>query len=256
MLSNFWASGIVLVFMANFALSCTQYSAELLVVEAQSCLNDVPLANPSAAGACLTRIDSFDSPEANQLKCSGAFIIQGFSNPTRLTKIAEQLGQAGAQGSINTLGAIGLLSFTGSNPIGDSEKALVVCQKSGSRGMTLLASMSNLATIMSSQSTFGAVLQSNCTNPSAPPQNCASAVRSVVCDNTNPAASNDLYTRMGAVAILTYNSTCRLNASADPMCRVYADATINGALNNPFDVGQRLKNYLTDPNGTNLCAGL
>jgi len=225
---------------------CTPNREDTLVFEAQSCLNRVPLDQPQAAAACIEKVEKLDTPAAHQIKCSGAFLLQGFSSPTRLTLIAEQLASAGNAGSLSTLGAIGLLAFTGSNARYEAEKALLSCQKAGSKGMTLLASMANLATIMN-DSHLGDI-NSNCTGSNVDPQNCSQAVKQILCHDPN------LFLELGTVAIFTYNNVCRYNLEADPMCRVYAEATQHGTQTNPALVGQNMRNHLTNSNSTsNLC---
>lgn len=244
---------IILTGLTLFTLiiSCASNPDEGLVVEAQACLNQVPVTNPDSAQACLAKIQHLDSPSAHQIRCSAAFIQQGFSNPVRLTQVAEQLANAGDQGSSGTLVAIGLLAFTeGVDPKAEAERALLSCQKAGSKGMTLLASMSSLATAMT-QSGIGSVV-TDCDNPENP-QDCADSVTEVLCNTDDPAATDAFYTEMGAIAILTYQSSCRFNLSADPMCQVYAAATNNGTITNETTVGENLKNYLTDAGGDDLC---
>jgi hypothetical protein len=242
--SSFFLCGFLTAVL--FTYSCSKDSEESLVVEAQACLNRVPHSNPSAALECLAKIEGLDTPEANQLKCSGIFILKGFTDPNRLTQIAKQLKDAGGHGSTATLGAIGLLAFAGPDSKAQAEKALKTCEKSGSKGMTLLASMSNLATIMN-ESGIGNIV-SNCSN-TINPQECADAVSDVLCDQD---ASN-LDTEMGAVAVATYNNVCRFNPQGNPMCQVYAQATVNGTVTNPVQVGQNLRHYLTGVGGDSLC---
>jgi hypothetical protein len=235
-----WRALLIKLFFIAFAAyigACSSNSDEALVADAQSCLNRVPLDQPQAAYPCLAKVENLDIPSAHQIRCSGSFILQGFSNPSRLTQIAEQLAKNGS-GNSGQLASIGLLAFTGPNALEESQKALTSCQKAGSKGMAILASMSNLATLMNA--TLGGAINTSCTGANVDPQNCSQAVKNALCSN-----SGSLKTELGTVAIYTYNNVCRFNPEADPMCSTYATATQNGAETNAQTVGQNLVNHLT-----------
>jgi hypothetical protein len=256
-LSHFSYNSLLPIMLLSFTynLSCSKPNTEeALLVEAQSCLNQIPVSEPSGTTACLEKIQNLTSPASYRIRCSAHFIKQGFSDPNRIIQISEQLQESGGQGNSATLVAIGLLAFTGSEAKQEVAQALTSCEKAGAKGMTVLASMSNLATLMNSGSSGNII--NECSNVSSNnTSGCADAIKDVLCETSDPEATRAFYTEMGTVAIVTYQSSCLVESEENPMCAVYGEVTQNGALTDPEIVGENLQKHLT-ANGQShdLCA--
>lgn len=211
-------------------------TSETLLIGAQSCLDKLPLADSANALTCVSSLNDIQSPQAAMLKCSAIFIKQGFSNPEKLTKISEQMKNSGSSSNNSTFVVIGLLSFTGTDRASEATEAINHCSKSGSKGMTMLASLSSLAT---SAGQFANVIDVCITNQNDPAA-CATEVRSGVC-----AADTS---SLGQIAITTYQTSCSGNDLTNPMCLIYKEATLNGTDTDPDSVGSRLQTNLNQEN--------
>lgn len=211
-------------------------TSEAALISAQSCLDKLPLAESANALSCVSSLNEIDTPQSSMLKCSALFIKQGFSNPEKLTQIAEQMKDSGSNTNNSTFVVIGLLSFTGSDRQSESLSAVDHCSKSGSKGMTMLASLSSLATSAGQYSSIVDKCYTNQDDPAA----CAAEVRDGVCAADSAA--------LGQIAITTYQTSCSGSDLTNPMCVVYKEATLNGEDTNPSTVGSRLQVYLNEEN--------
>jgi len=208
---------------------------ESLIVEAQNCLDKVGFQEGDAAQNCVAPLASLDSPQAYLLKCSALFIKYGFANPQRLILIAEQIENSGGSGTTGTAAAIGLLAFDGANAAADSQSVMDYCSKSGSKGMTIMASLASVATVINKLT--GAIASACRTSP----ETCATAVAAEVCFADSQT--------MGEIAIVTYQTSCQSAELQNPMCAIYAQATQNGQETDPVVVGDRLQSEIKGSGG-------
>ena len=224
-----------LILVTLFITSCQSANPEeTAIISAQTCLDRLTKDKASEAMSCISSLDSISTPQASMMKCSAVFIKQGFSDPDKLTQIAEQMKNSGSNSSSSTFVVIGLLSFTGTSRSDEAAYALDHCSKSGSKGMTLLASLTNIAT--SAGEFVDVVNACSGSDTSA----CADTVRDGVCSSSNSS--------LGQMAITTYQTSCGGVDLANPMCLVYKEATLNGTDNDPESVGNRLKSHLNENN--------
>lgn len=223
-----------ILLLACFSLFACQGTNpdEAAIVEAQNCLDKLGISNPTGAAACVAKLDGIDTPQASMLKCAAIFIKQGFSNPTRLSQVAEQMKSSGGSGSSGTANVIGLLAFTGADASTDAQGAIEFCEKSGSKGMTMLASLASVATTANG---FSNVVD-ECAGDNPDPADCATAVKDGIC-NANSA-------ELGQVAIVTYATSCQGSDITNPMCEVYKDVTNSGTDSDATSVGNKLKVYV------------
>lgn len=218
-------------------LSCqSANTTEALLISAQTCLDKLPQTDSANALNCVAAINDLTTPQASILKCSALFIKQGFSNPEKLTQISEQMKNSGSNSNDSTFVVIGLLSFTGADKESEAAKALEACSKSGSKGMTMLASLSSIAT---SAGQFANIID-KCTAEGAVTSDCATEVRDGVCGAESAS--------LGQIAITTYQISCSGDDLTNPMCQVYKEATLNGTDTNSTTVGNRLQTYLNQEN--------
>lgn len=217
--------------------SCADKKDEaLLLTKAQSCLNELGTASVAEAQAkapqCIAALGNLQTKEAYQLRCAAIFISQGFSSAERLEKIMDQLKNSGSSNNNATLTAIGFMVFSeGGSPLDAAEQAMEYCKKSGSPGMTILASMAKTATVLNSvTSTSG--INTACTSGN-PPTTCQTAVTNACNDLTSDAKES-----LGQ-AILDAAALACQGGNSNPMCSTYNHITTNP---DPFAVGEAFQN--------------
>lgn len=216
--------------------SCADKKDEaLLLTKAQSCLNELGTASVAEAQAkapqCIAALGNLQTKEAYQLRCAAIFISQGFSSAERLEKIMDQLKNSGSSNNNATLTAIGFMVFSeGGSPLDAAEQAMEYCKKSGSPGMTILASMAKTATVLNS---VRSGINTNCTSGNS--TECQNAVTQA-CSNltSNSEAKESL-----GQAILDAAALACQGGNSHPMCSTYNHITTNP---DPAAVGEAFKN--------------
>lgn len=139
-------------------IGCGAQSEKDLLAEAQFCLDT---STEGTAMSCISKISSFDSAEANALKCSAGFIEAGVVSPKNLSKAITAISNDSSGGSMVMLAS---LSFgNGKTTLADSTNSS--CAKSGSSGFALLGSMAKAATTLSNIG--GSTVLASCANPSS-----------------------------------------------------------------------------------------
>jgi hypothetical protein len=223
--------------------SCADKKDEaLLLTKAQSCLNELGTASVAEAQAkapqCIAALGNLQTKEAYQLRCAAIFISQGFSSAERLEKIMDQLKNSGSSNNNATLTAIGFMVFSeGGSPLDAAEQAMEYCKKSGSPGMTILASMAKTATVLNSVTsgidTETSGINTACTSGNSPA--CLTAVTNA-CSNLR---SNSEAKKSLGQAILDAAALACQGGNSNPMCSIYNHITTNP---DPADVGDAFKN--------------
>lgn len=187
------------IILATLALSvltitgCKKESELDTIKDAQMCLNK---AAPGDAQACVSKLASNTSAQANQLKCSAYFIQEGLGSPTALI---DALDASNSDSSCPTcsdsMAIISQLKFSSTgNALTDAsnaDAAFDVCSASGVGIYTQLASMVNIATTISS-----VALTEDAAGYSA-------ALTAI--------PNSDL----GSIALQTYTSSCSSNNTAE-----------------------------------------
>ena len=182
------------VTFAVFGLTACEKESEMdTIKDAQMCLNS---AAPSGAQACVSKIASNTSPQANQLKCAAYFIQENLGSPTALIDAIDASNTDNScAGCSDSMAIISQLKFSSTgnsvSDIANADAAFSVCSASGVGIYTQLASMVNIATLASS---FAA------TEDAA---GYAAAINSI------PDAD------LGSIAIQTYTSSCDANNQAE-----------------------------------------
>lgn len=132
-------------------VGCSKESELDTIKDAQMCLNK---AAPSGAQACVSKLFSNSSPQANQLKCSAYFIQEGLGTPTKLIEAIDASDSDNSCGGCSdSMAIISQLKFSSTgNAITDAanaDAAFEVCSSSGVGIYTQLSSMVNIATLAS-----------------------------------------------------------------------------------------------------------
>ena len=213
------------------------------VADAQSCLDT---STSNTALACLDKIDGVDTEAAHLIRCSAEFIYQQFTDPNRLAKISVQLQQAGSSASNATATALGLLSFTQTYGTQTASQlatyALNECTAAKSPGMTLLASMAQIATAVAAAGASNVVSQCDSSQPGFNASSCQTAVQTAV-TCADPAT-------VGNAALAAYQQGCSGAQSSSTVCQQYAAAVAAGN-GNPSTIGSQLQSQIANGSTAN-----
>lgn len=121
------------------------------IAEAQFCLDDAT--DASSADACLSKISSLDSPEANTLRCAGGFIAAGITSPSNLSSALNAISDGNG-----TTALLSALSFPNTQLVNETVES---CNKSGQTGLRLIGAMAKSATTIASLANLA-----SCSDPS------------------------------------------------------------------------------------------
>lgn len=147
---------VVVLLVATLLGACSGTTDEEKVGDAQFCLDEIPLGlstqvRTTRVNTCIAKLGSVNSASANLIRCSGNFLIEGFSEPATITDIMNKLGdQQANSGTVVMMQALAFDSQgdTASNQAFATE-TFNYCEASGSPGYTLVASFSKMATALS-----------------------------------------------------------------------------------------------------------
>lgn len=221
--------------LAVFGLTACEKESEMdTIKDAQMCLNK---AAPADAQACVSKIASNTSPQANQLKCAAYFIQENLGSPTGLIEAIDASNTDNSCASCSgSMAIISQLKFSSTgNAVTDAanaDAAFNVCSASGVGIYTQLASMVNIATIT------GAALGANATA-----QDYATAIAAL------PPSGVEA---IGSIVLQTYSSSCEsgtpANGDASELQKYCSELSGAVAEATPADVGACIQYKLTGQN--------
>ncbi|MCX7977959.1 MAG: hypothetical protein N2578_03050, partial [Bdellovibrionaceae bacterium] len=132
----------LLVPLAFVVGSCAGNSDARKIGEAQFCLDKA--STPGEVSNCLAIIEGISGTAAENLRCTGGFLKEGFLEPSRIVSAFNAI--SGGTSSSNNMNLMGYLSFTSGGNINTDivnvAKTFDHCVASGAAGATLLASFS------------------------------------------------------------------------------------------------------------------
>ncbi len=201
------------------------------VKEAQQCLNT---STPASAPDCLEKITGLESEAAYLIRCAALFIQQGFATPATIATAADSL--KGGSSTSSTAAAMTVLAFNSSSSQAtnytNSNLAVTYCTLSKSKGLTMLASLAQMATAANYvKNTISA-----CTAA-------ADMNAQLACMKTN--ADTTTKTAVGTAVLSAYNANCAgptVTASYAQACTQFNTATGNGSVADPAAIGQLFLN--------------
>lgn len=210
---NFFGREMVLIFLIFCSVfvinSCGPKQADD-IADAQACLNQ---AVASEVDECLTKIDGIETAAAYGLRCAGAFIKEGFLDPTVFIDSLNSIGDSGLTSS-GFAQAMGLITFNNETSIAannaNAEAAFNVCYLSEGKATTFLASFGYFSTAIA---LYGSLQPAgdynNSDSPSVLAGKLLGALVIAVSDNadTTPGKAN-LETAIGSIIISTYQLSC------------------------------------------------
>lgn len=206
------------------------------VADAQACLDDWNYQNPPyEISTCTAKIEGLESASADLIRCSAELIQEGFSDPSRLSSAISKLDSG--SGSTQTLEYLGVMSFrSGSSAavnLENAAKAQQLCDKSGSKGLILLASAANIATLF-------------CGGSADVNNGCTISVSSL----TNLLTSGTSSEQIGNAAISLVESNCAngSNSASGSFCEQFNSAISSaGGTENAAEIGELILTCYSNP---------
>lgn len=133
---------VKLGFLAILGLLATacESDEDRAVSQAQECLNR---STQATASACASYVEGHSSEKAYAIRCSIDFIVEGFSDPTKLTNAVTAMSSNSSSSPM--LGLLGQIAF---DTEAAANQAFSDCSLSGSDGMKVLAAFVKMATTL------------------------------------------------------------------------------------------------------------
>lgn len=213
---------------------CTASDADK-IADAQDCLDR---STTETALTCMEKVDGLNSAGAQLVRCSAYFIDQGFGDPSRLSRVAEELGRDGGGGGSSTIAVLSFMAFSAqkydkSTNQALSDKAFTACQASNSKGMIYLSSLTQIATVA-----LGLV---GAYDPGSGVPPTEAQIREGLCTNATPTSRSVI----GNATRTAYEQNCVGKTEPDPVCEQYAAAVNAGTTDE--QIGQQLETNLCTP---------
>lgn len=231
MINKISSYGMGLILAAGILSACGGKKDDDLVYDAQDCLNR---STAATALSCTELLGTLDTQASNLLRCAAYFKREGISDPNTLAEIGEQMGSSGDSSVMTMMSA---LAFDDVNSV---TAASDYCNKSGSKGLIMLASMSKIATVtLAASNALGP-------NPSA------ADLQNVICGGDNvsdtTSATNEV---IGEAVIAAYQSGCigTNGASVNPYCGMVTGQTdaANSGSTSASAIGEQFADALCNP---------
>jgi hypothetical protein len=228
-------------------LACKQGATDSdKILDAQSCLDK---ASADEAEDCVAKVDGINSQAADLIRCSGKFVGEGFSDPSKLSTAMANLTNSG-NGTNGSTAMIAALAFTAESTETDNsnsaQDAFNFCTSAKAKGLILLAGLSQTATVLASLSA-----SIDLSNPSSiTGTNLQTAMSALI---GNPTAS----AAVGNAVVSMYSSNCTSgNSTTGNFCSQFQSVidSTSGGTSNPSAVGDKLMTCYTTP-ATPGCSG-
>ncbi|MBL7671863.1 MAG: hypothetical protein JNM39_15355 [Bdellovibrionaceae bacterium] len=235
----------LLVFAFLVTLSCGKATDRDTLGDAQICLDNVTIANPDAADACVEKVSAITTKAGDSIRCAGAFVKEGFTDASSL--VATFSAVSSGSGSSAFLGS---LVFDGRNSTNltttagaesyytQAMKASTYCASAGLKVGTLLTTFSFLGNAMinlacKATATCGVGIFST-TNPLD-----AVNLVSYLTNTSNSSAISQIYTDIGTLVINSYLISCVGTVVNATLCEnVTTAVTTGGGTSAPAGVGK------------------
>lgn len=229
-----------------FTLGCGKSTDRDTLGDAQICLDNVTIANPDAADACVEKVSAITSKSGDSIRCAGAFVKEGFTDASSL--VATFSAVSSGSGSSAFLGS---LVFDGRNSSNltttagaeayytQAMKASTYCASAGLKVGTLLTTFSFLGNAMinlgcKAGGTCGVGIFST-----ADPQDAIKLV-TYLGSPSNTSAITQVYTDIGTLVINSYLISCVGTVVNATLCgNVTTAVTTGGGTSAPAGVGKK-----------------
>lgn len=225
---------LTLILGAFFTIGCSKATDEDKVGDAQFCLDDMPITGLSAGertsyvNNCLSKMDGVTTKQAQLIRCSSGFLIEGFSDPSTLANILKSFKNNQQNSSTALLGVLAFKSKGNSLTSSSNEDKVFAqetfnyCNSAGNPGYVLISSIANMATVISSISSNGSIEQ---------------GIADLL-TNQDALASTSAEV-IGATAIVAHQTSCQtIDDSNRQVCTELGNAIASGA--SPEQIGSAL----------------
>ena len=143
---------ISLIIGSSVFLTACESEEENLVGQAMACLNDNKTNSETQSKTCYDLVAGIQSTDASYIRCLSIFNMRG-KFTTEFVDAFDALEDSSATYNQNVemmaiVGFSGVDGETGNAASDDATEALNECSNSGSRGFTLLAGMSSMASVI------------------------------------------------------------------------------------------------------------
>jgi hypothetical protein len=229
------------------AMTGCEQSEDTAIASARDCLDHSTTS--TEVNACMAKIDGIESSEAYLLRCSGAFVSQGFTGE-RLANAFDQLKKDSGSGSSSTTAvAMAYFVFKGANATDTNgartaaDTAYNYCTRAGVRSMQRLAVLAQMATTVATVTgDLTQFLNPTSMTSSQLETAITNALTAAVSDPSAPAA-------IGNLAVTANETYCNAGSSfaTSDICKQLDTAL---AQSTPQAIGQLLLTCLQDPHAT------
>jgi|GEM_PF-6470139 hypothetical protein len=206
----------LLVLPAALLSGCNQETEQDLLSEAQYCLDGATTA--AQAQSCLSSIDGINNKSANVLRCSAAYIGEGFGSPSKLIEAFDKIDQTPTGNATSTESFLAIMAFSDKDL---ADETFGYCQATGLKGLSLLSAMTKAATNLASLLPGGIDL----TNPDQLAEDLHDKIESIL-DGSASQADIDAGTEaVGETVTAIYQVACQTGTPANgDLCTQMDDA--------------------------------
>lgn len=209
---------------------------EVALYKAQNCLDDAD--TTIKAQACLDSMAGLSGASADKIRCSGAFIAQGFTGERMITAFEKNKESNGASPFVSMMA---YLVFTEATP--NISQTLSWCESGGVKSLKALAAVAQIATTAADLAGNVGDFDPNTVDQGVLETAMANAVSNLATANDNVANE-----QIGSAALALYGPYCSESGSYanTDMCAQVSQA-INSSDGSATDIGARLAALLNAP---------
>lgn len=227
----FAVSSVALSFVL---VSCSKEKDIDKISDAQTCLDT---ATASEVDACVAKVDGLSSQGASLIRCVGKFMKEGFTSPSKIAGAISNLN--GGSGSNQSTAVMAALAFkaesTSALNSASAQQALTYCNEASSKGLILLAGLSQTATVLAD---LGLGSTTNLSGDAL------KTLMGTLQGNTVAT------TAVGTAVVSIYQTNCTSgNTTTGNFCQQFSSAvtSVSGGTSNPAAVGAKIMECYNTP---------
>ncbi len=227
----FAVSSVALSFVL---VSCSKEKDIDKISDAQTCLDT---ATASEVDTCVAKVDGLSSQGASLIRCVGKFMKEGFTSPSKIAGAISNLN--GGSGSNQSTAVMAALAFkaesTSALNSASAQQALTYCNEASSKGLILLAGLSQTATVLAD---LGLGSTTNLSGDAL------KTLMGTLQGNTVAT------TAVGTAVVSIYQTNCTSgNTTTGNFCQQFSSAvtSVSGGTSNPAAVGAKIMECYNTP---------
>ncbi len=215
-------------------VSCSKEKDIDKISDAQSCLDK---ASSSDVDTCVAKVDGLSSQGAFLIRCVGKFMKEGFTSPSKIAGAISNLN--GGSGSTQSTAVMAALAFkaesTSALNSASAQQALNYCNIANSKGLILLAGLSQTATVLADLG-LGSTTNLSGTD--------LKNLMGTLQGNTTAT------TAVGSAVVSIYETNCTSgNSTTGNFCQQFSSAVtaVSGGTSNPAGIGAKIMECYNNP---------